>query len=127
MIVFYDSWCPMCTAVAERTKGLDKKGEVKFLSFRDQKVIEEYELSEEKQKKMEQHLYIYKDGRSYKGIESVYVLAKAIPSYWAMVPFIKLSIVLGFGHKLYDYIAKNRKIVPTGHCKDGVCEVPQKK
>ncbi|EFI65126.1 hypothetical protein BCSJ1_09493 [Bacillus cereus SJ1] len=25
MIVFYDSWCPMCTAVADRTKKLDKK------------------------------------------------------------------------------------------------------
>lgn len=127
MIVFYDNWCKVCTAAAEHTKALDKKGKISFLSFRDPKVVEEYNLSEEKQQKMEQHLYIYKDGRSYEGINSVYVLAKAIPSYWIMVPFIKLSIVLRFGHKVYDYIAKNRKIVPTGHCKNGICRLPQKK
>ncbi len=43
------------------------------------------------------------------------VLAKAVPSYWFAVPFIKLSIVLGFGSKVYDYIANNRKLVPVGH------------
>lgn len=60
MIVFYDSWCPMCTAVAERTKKLDKKGKVKFVSFRDEDVVEKYELSQELQSKMEQRLYILK-------------------------------------------------------------------
>ncbi|MGQ0438779.1 DCC1-like thiol-disulfide oxidoreductase family protein, partial [Bacillus sp. B-TM1] len=54
MIVFYDSWCPMCTAVAERTKKLDKKGKMKFVSFRDEDVVEKYELSQELQSKMEQ-------------------------------------------------------------------------
>ncbi|MBL1704318.1 DUF393 domain-containing protein, partial [Klebsiella pneumoniae] len=47
MIVFYDSWCPTCTAVADRTKKLDKKGKVKFVSFRDKEVVEKYELSQE--------------------------------------------------------------------------------
>ena len=40
--------------------------------------------------------------------------------------FIKLSIVLGFGSKVYDYIANNRKLVPVGHCRGGVCEIPTK-
>ena len=56
MIVFYDSRCPMCTAVAERTKKLDKKDTMKFASFRDKDVVEEYQLSTELQEKMEQRL-----------------------------------------------------------------------
>ncbi|MED2479323.1 DCC1-like thiol-disulfide oxidoreductase family protein, partial [Bacillus thuringiensis] len=105
MIVFYDSWCPMCTAVAERTKKLDKKGKMKFVSFRNEDVVEKYELSQELQSKMEQRLYIFKNNKWYDGIQSIDVLAKAVPSYWFAVPFIKLSIVLGFGSKVYDYIA----------------------
>ncbi|MCZ2991191.1 DUF393 domain-containing protein, partial [Acinetobacter baumannii] len=101
MIVFYDSWCPMCTAVAERTKKLDKKGKMKFVSFRNEDVVEKYELSQELQSKMEQRLYIFKNNKWYDGIQSIDVLAKAVPSYWFAVPFIKLSIVLGFGSKVY--------------------------
>ncbi|MCI0764397.1 DUF393 domain-containing protein [Bacillus sp. TL12] len=127
MIVFYDSWCPMCTAVAERTKKLDKKGAVKFVSFRDKDVVKEYHLSKELQGKMEQRLYILQNHKWYDGIGSVYVLAKAVPSYWFAVPFIKLSILLGFGNKVYNYIANNRKLVPVGHCHEGVCEIPSKK
>ncbi|AMR02563.1 thiol-disulfide oxidoreductase DCC family protein [Bacillus thuringiensis] len=127
MIVFYDSWCPMCAAVAERTKKLDKKGKMEFVSFRDENVVEKYELSQELQSKMEQRLYILKHNKWYDGIQSIDVLAKAVPSYWFAVPFIKLSIVLGFGSKVYDYIANNRKLVPVGNCRGGVCEIPTKK
>ncbi|HDX9713588.1 TPA: DUF393 domain-containing protein, partial [Bacillus cereus] len=31
------------------------------------------------------------------------------------------------GSKVYDYIANNRKLVPVGHCRGGVCEIPTKK
>ena len=127
MLVFYDSRCPMCTAVAERTKKLDKKDTMKFASFRDKDVVEEYQLSTELQEKMEQRLYILKNNKWYDGIGSVYVLAKAVPSYWFVVPFIKLSILLGFGNKVYDYIANRRKLVPVGHCRGGICEIPSKK
>ncbi|PEE41203.1 thiol-disulfide oxidoreductase DCC family protein [Bacillus pseudomycoides] len=127
MIVFYDSRCPMCTVVAEHTKKLDKKDTMKFASFRDKDVVEEYQLSTELQEKMEQRLYILKNNKWYDGIGSVYVLAKAVPSYWFVVPFIKLSILLGFGNKVYDYIANRRKLVPVGHCREGVCEIPSKK
>ena len=36
------------------------KGKVKFVSFRDEDVVEKYELSQELQSKMEQRLYILK-------------------------------------------------------------------
>ncbi|PEA55452.1 thioredoxin [Bacillus pseudomycoides] len=127
MIAFYDSWCPMCTKIANRTKELDKKGKITFVSFREEEIVQQYCLSEEMQQNMEQHLYIYKDARWYKGIQSIYVLAKVIPAYWAIVPFIKLSILFGFGHVLYDYIATKREIVPVGHCKNGVCEIRREK
>ncbi len=41
-------------------KKLDKRGKVKFVSFRDEDVVEKYELSQELQSKMEQRLYILK-------------------------------------------------------------------
>ena len=75
---------------------------------------------------MEQKIVYFKNNKWYDGIHSIYVLAKVVPSYWFAVPFIKLSIVLGFGSKVYDYIANNRKLVPVGHCREGICEIPTK-
>ena len=127
MIAFYDSWCPMCTKVAERTKKLDKKGRIQFVSFREKDVIEAYHLSKELQEKMEKRLYILKNDEWFAGIGSVYVLAKAVPAYWFAVPLMKLAMLLGLGNTVYDYIAKRRKLVPVGHCVEGVCEIPSKK
>ncbi|ABS21926.1 thiol-disulfide oxidoreductase DCC family protein [Bacillus cytotoxicus] len=127
MIVFYDSWCPMCTAITERTKKLDRKGRITFLSFREKEVVKKYQLSETLQHKMEQRLYVWKADQWYDGIHSIYVIAKVVPSYWPIVPFIKLSVLLKFGNKVYDYIANNRKLVPVGHCREGICEIPAKK
>ena len=59
MIVFYDSWCPMYGRCRTYEK-LDKKGKMKFVSFRNEDVVEKYELSQELQSKMEQRLYILK-------------------------------------------------------------------
>ena len=98
---------------------------MKFVSFRDEDVVEKYELSQELQSKMEQRLYIFKNNKWYGGIQSIDVLAKAYHLI-GLRSFIKLSIVLGFGSKVYDYIANNRKLVPVGHCRGGVCEIPTK-
>ena len=62
--------------LAERTKKLDKKGKMKFVSFRNEDVVEKYELSQELQSKMEQRLYIFKNNKWYDGIQSIDVLAK---------------------------------------------------
>ena len=38
---------------------------MKFVSFRDEDVVEKYELSQELQSKMEQRLYIFKNNKWY--------------------------------------------------------------
>nr|WP_028401014.1 DUF393 domain-containing protein [Ectobacillus panaciterrae] len=127
MTVFYDAWCPLCTAVSERTKKLDVQRKVKFISFREPTVAADYALSPELLKKMEDRLYVYDGKKWHEGIYAVRKLAKQIPYYWLLVPFVQLSIWIGMGQRLYDFIASRRSIVPTGHCTDGVCEIPNRK
>jgi predicted DCC family thiol-disulfide oxidoreductase YuxK len=111
----------MCTAIAKRTKKLDARDVIKFVSFRDHDIVKDYQLVKELQGRMEQRLYILQNNKWHNGIDSVYILAKAVPSYWFAVPFIKLSMLLGLGNRVYDYIANHRKLVPVGQCRKEVC------
>jgi predicted DCC family thiol-disulfide oxidoreductase YuxK len=125
--VFHDGWCPLCTAVSERTKKLDARKKVQFVSFREPTVVADYALSPELLMKMEARLYVH-DGKDWhEGISAVLKLARQIPHYWPLVPFIQLPIWTGAGQRLYDFIASRRSIVPTGHCTNGICEIPNRK
>ncbi|MFD3450154.1 thiol-disulfide oxidoreductase DCC family protein [Microbacteriaceae bacterium 4G12] len=129
MIVFYDSWCPLCTALARKIKQVDRRQRTVCVSFRDDDVVNQYELSASFIKKMEQRLYVYdsKQKHWYDGIHALCALAARVPLYWGLVPLLQVSIWLGFGERVYDFVAKRRKIVPVGHCQDGVCQLPNNK
>ncbi|MDG4656298.1 DUF393 domain-containing protein [Ectobacillus antri] len=126
LTVFYDSWCPLCNGVTEQTRRLDRRQRVVFISFRDENVVKSYQLSEDMLRKMEQRLFVY-DGEWQEGIYAVKRLAKEVPTYWLLIPFIQLAITFGFGQRVYDYIASRRSIVPTGHCQEGVCPIGKAK
>lgn len=123
IVVFYDGWCPLCTAVAARTKKFDGKGRTTFVSFRENEIVQRYHVTPRLLESMQDRMHVY-DGRQWhEGIDAVRKLAQAVPAYWPAVPFIQFSIWIGMGRYLYDFVAKRRAIVPTGHCKDDVCEI----
>ncbi|MFX3625302.1 MAG: thiol-disulfide oxidoreductase DCC family protein [Ectobacillus sp.] len=126
LTVFYDGWCPLCMKVAKRTKQLDIRNALEFVSFRERETVQTYRLTSSLLLKMEKRLFIWDGKVWHDGIYACYALAKHIPLYWPLLPFIKLSIWTKTGQRLYDFIASRRFIVPVGHCQAGVCLLENK-
>lgn len=127
LVVFYDGWCPFCTAAAERTKKADIRRQVTFVSFREAQVVETYAISPHLLKQMEARLYAYDGVQWHDGIHALYELVKCVPSYWPFLPLLKLSIWTKTGQRVYDFLASRRTIVSVGHCTDGVCKIGEEK
>ncbi|WP_085521674.1 thiol-disulfide oxidoreductase DCC family protein [Tuberibacillus sp. Marseille-P3662] len=120
--VFYDGWCPMCTRAMRAMRKMDRLGNIEFISFRTEGVMETYQLHG---MDVEDRIYSIRkrDGQSFSGIATILEITKRIPIYIALVPFIWLSMKVGLGQKLYRFIADRRSIVPVGQCDDGQCQV----
>jgi predicted DCC family thiol-disulfide oxidoreductase YuxK len=121
-LVFYDSWCPLCLKAKTKIEKADKQKKIIWISFRDKDIFEKYNLAG---KQVEQRIYsmdLHK-GKTYSGINTILEIMKRIRKYRIFVPFLYVSIILGFGPMVYDYIAKKRKIVPVGHCENNNCSV----
>ncbi|MBB6452843.1 putative DCC family thiol-disulfide oxidoreductase YuxK [Salirhabdus euzebyi] len=122
LLVFFDSWCPLCQKAKKNIEKADKHNAIQFLSFRDADVFEEYQLDG---KNVENRIYSIdlSTNTDYSGIHTVLQIVKKIPKYRVLVPFISLSIFLGLGQRVYDYIASKRELVPVGKCSDQGCSI----
>ncbi|WP_273128024.1 thiol-disulfide oxidoreductase DCC family protein [Bacillus weihaiensis] len=113
LLVFYDSWCPLCVGVKENIQKFDWFKNVSFISIRDSLDID---ISVEKLSK-EMHA-INKNGNVFVGIDAIAEISFRIPIYFPIWLPLKIISKFKFGHKIYKYIANNRKIVPVNHCND---------
>ncbi len=48
------------------------------------------------------------------GIDAVILIATRLPPIWPAVPILWLAARLGFGQRLYDWLALRRGVVPGG-------------
>ncbi|WP_165767894.1 thiol-disulfide oxidoreductase DCC family protein [Virgibacillus indicus] len=110
MIVYYDSYCKMCTASSTIWRKLDWRKKLSFESFR---LLQDYP------KEMEKSLHVNHEGHWYNGYTAIIQIAKMLPLLWIILPFLYLFKWLGLGDFIYEKIAKNRKLVPVNQCKDG--------
>jgi predicted DCC family thiol-disulfide oxidoreductase YuxK len=122
LIVFYDGWCPLCQKAKKSIESADKRKRITLLSFREPKVLDQYELDQEEAAK---RIFSINElnGKSYYGIHTIIQIAKRIAKFRIAVPFLYISILLGFGQKVYDYIASKRSIIPVGQCDENGCPV----
>lgn len=122
LVVFYDGNCSLCTESARYTTRLDWFGRIQFLSFRDVGVFEAYVLAGND---VENRIYsvALQTGRTFSGIHTVLQIFRRIPTYWLLVPFVWLSIHVGLGQSVYDWIAKRRNLIPIGKCSNGACSL----
>jgi predicted DCC family thiol-disulfide oxidoreductase YuxK len=120
VVVFYDGWCPFCIKSVHRLKRMDYFGLIKYVSFRKEGVIKKYNLDLEK---LEKRMHSKKlNGSVKEGIFAFIQISKRLPPLWPMVPVLYLGQLMGVGQKVYDYIASNRSIVPSGKC-DNECSI----
>lgn len=115
--VYYDSWCPMCTSIKTKIDYLDWFHLINFVTFRNNNINIDIceDVLEERM-----HAKINRSGKILTDVDAFSSIAIRIPLLIPMYFVFKISIILGFGTKLYNFIAKNRRIVPVGHC-DGEC------
>ncbi|RKQ37302.1 thiol-disulfide oxidoreductase DCC family protein [Oceanobacillus halophilus] len=116
MIIYYDSYCKLCTTSSTVWKKLDWGNHLTFKTFRD---LEDYPVE------MEHSLHVYHHDTWYKGFNAIIQIAKTLPLLWSFLPFLYLFKIIGLGDVIYKHIAKNRKLVPVAQCKAGeACKNP---
>ncbi|GGH83839.1 putative DCC family thiol-disulfide oxidoreductase YuxK [Pullulanibacillus pueri] len=122
LLVFYDSWCPLCRRAMKTIQKHDTHQVIQFISFREDQIMDQFDLWD---KDVEKKIYAIDPNsiKSYSGIYTLYQVAHRIPLFRISVPFIFLSIKLGLGERVYRYISEKRKIVPVGQCEGESCSL----
>ncbi|WP_156290523.1 thiol-disulfide oxidoreductase DCC family protein [Oceanobacillus salinisoli] len=110
MIVYYDSYCKLCTTSSTVWGKLDWKNKLSFESFRH---LKDYPIE------MEKSLHVFHNGKWYKGYDAIIQIAKILPLLWLLIPAMYLFKILGLGDVIYNQIAKKRKLVPVNQCHPG--------
>ena len=114
MVIFYDSFCPICNMNARIWKNLDCRNQLHFYSFRD---LPDYPHA------MEKLLHVRDSGHWYTGYEAIIQICKKLPVLWIVLPVLYAIKLLGLGDTLYSFIANNRKLIPVNQCHNGVCDI----
>ncbi|MDV3451710.1 DUF393 domain-containing protein [Bacillus safensis] len=109
LLVFYDGQSPACAKTIDVLRSLDWKNRIHFESFRHSQLLRLNKISEEKAEKRIVSISLAKNQKN-SGIYTWLRMACHIPALWGTVPFILLSIWLGFGQHAYDFFAKRRYI-----------------
>lgn len=109
LLVFYDGQSPACAKTIDVLRSLDWKNRIHFESFRHSQLLRLNKISEDKAEKRIVSISLAKNQKN-SGIYTWLRMACHIPALWGTVPFIVLSIWLGFGQHAYDFFAKRRYI-----------------
>lgn len=125
LIVFYDSWCPVCSRTKNILMKIDWLERLDYASIRDLSVLDKYPLDPRKVEKRMHTIWI-NEGKFENGIRSIISIAKQVPLLWLFVPFLYMSLYFGFGVKMYDWLASKRKVLPVGGCDGDICEIAKK-
>ncbi|PKO05938.1 MAG: hypothetical protein CVU41_09105 [Chloroflexi bacterium HGW-Chloroflexi-3] len=120
-IVFYDGTCPFCVFSARNLKKLDWMNQLRILDLFTPRLLEKYNIPLEKAMN---RIQVVKNGNVRKeGMEALLLISGHLPLLWIFIPFFWLSIKLGLGSKIYDWIARNRFLFPV----PGYCPIPDDK
>ncbi|WP_270406207.1 DCC1-like thiol-disulfide oxidoreductase family protein [Paenibacillus timonensis] len=122
IVIFYDGWCPMCQSIMRNLRRLDYLGLLRYISFRDPKVIKQYNLDSAEVEKRMHSMRVSNKNTMKVGIHSVIQISSRLAPLWLFVPFLYLSSKIGVGALVYDFIASRRNLLPINHC-DENCEI----
>ncbi|MFD1363391.1 thiol-disulfide oxidoreductase DCC family protein [Lentibacillus salinarum] len=114
MIVYYDSYCKLCTHSSVFWKKIDWRNRLRYSSFRD---LENYP------KAMAEKLHVYDRGQWFQGYDAIIAISKKLPPLWPILPILYVFKWVGLGELMYNTIAKNRKLVPVKQCGDDGCRI----
>ncbi len=115
ILVFYDDTCPFCTRSARMIKQFDWFNQLEVINMYTPGIMESYAI--DPQKAMQRIQVRTKAGAIQEGMAGITYISRFLPLLWMFVPFMALSLWIGLGEKLYDWIAKHRLLFPIpGYC-----------
>lgn len=109
MIIYYDSYCQLCTNSTQLWKKTDWFNTLQFVSFR---TLDDYP------KLMEEQLHVYSNKQWYIGYAALIHIAKTLPLMWLLLPLMYMLKWIGLGDYIYKKVAKSRSIIPIHQCKE---------
>lgn len=120
--VYYDSWCPICTAARRRVERLDWLGLIRFQSTRDPAATAALGVTAE-QLEERMHARHLHNGKVVDGIWALVAVFARVPLLMPLWPLVTGVAYLGFGQALYDWVARRRTVIPVGACNDVSCNI----
>ncbi|MDB4893756.1 MAG: hypothetical protein JWN15_18 [Firmicutes bacterium] len=120
--VYYDGWCPLCTALRARLERLDWLGRLQWRSIREEGTAAALGVP---MARLEQRMHVRhpQTGIVVDGIWAVAAVAARLPALAPLWPVVAGAAAAGLGQPMYDYIAARRAIVPVGQCADQQCQI----
>ncbi|MGH2413284.1 MAG: DCC1-like thiol-disulfide oxidoreductase family protein, partial [Microcystaceae cyanobacterium] len=108
--VLYDGFCPFCQRTIRLLDCFDIFERLQFIDFRQLNLAdynEKYNLSLT-QSELEAEMYVISRGRAYVGFYGYRVIARVLPIFWLLVPWLYLPGISSLGKRIYRKIAQNR-------------------
>jgi len=118
LTVFYDNWCPNCSAFTNTIKKLDTLNLFTIKQIRNKTHLASFKDLD--RTLAEQQMASYNGKWNY-GYNSLYEIFLRLPLAWFFIPILLLLKVSKIGQFLYIQLAVNRQIIPI-HCTDENCE-----
>jgi len=116
LVVYIDSWCPMCMRFGSFLKRLDV---FKNIHHSDIRTYKGTAIS--KEKGLQQIASTNKHSRIFYGYDSIWQIVLRLPLLWVFVPVFYILKVSRLGHWAYNELAVKRQIIPL-HCKEEECK-----
>ncbi|MGH2452989.1 MAG: DCC1-like thiol-disulfide oxidoreductase family protein [bacterium] len=113
LLVFYDGWCSFCVRSIRWLRRFDILGLIRYVSFRDDGVIERYDLDPRRAES--RILGRDEKGRVTEGIVTLIKIALRCPPLWPTVLLLVPAYLL-MGQGAYDVVADRRVILVPGGC-----------
>lgn len=122
-IVYIDGYCVRCRRFAHWMMRLDRGRVFSIRSFRDDESYSVYGIS---MNELCARMFVVdcKTLRKYSGFEAIAQICRSVQIFWPSLPFLWVIRRLQAGEQLYDWLARNRVIIPhPGQC-DEFCSRP---
>jgi predicted DCC family thiol-disulfide oxidoreductase YuxK len=119
LIVLYDGTCPFCSFSAQKLRKLDWFQKLDMVDLHSTDLLEYYKIPFEHA--LTRIQVVKNEKIREEGMKGILLISYYLPLLWLFIPIFWVSIKLGFGSKIYDWIAKNRLLFPV----PGYCEIPE--